>query len=40
MAVDNLRNYVPKYYYNNSPTTNGTTFSVGMSVDIDEFFKK
>ncbi len=40
MAVDNLLNYVPKYYYNNSPTTNGTTFSVGMSVDIDEFFKK
>ncbi|MCM1077820.1 MAG: TonB-dependent receptor [Bacteroides sp.] len=40
MAVDNLLNYVPKYYYNNSPTTNGTTFSIGMSVDIDEFFRK
>lgn len=40
MAVDNLFNYVPKYYYNNSPTTNGTTFSMGVSVDIDEFFNK
>lgn len=27
LAVDNLFNYVPKYYYNNSPTTNGTTLS-------------
>lgn len=40
LAVDNLFNYVPKYYYSNSPTTNGTTLSVGMSLDIDEFFKK
>ena len=40
MAVDNLLNYVPEYYYNNSPTTNGTTFSIGMSVDIDGFFRK
>ncbi|MCM1521025.1 MAG: TonB-dependent receptor [Muribaculaceae bacterium] len=36
MAVDNLFNYVPKYYYNNSPTTNGTTFSIGLSLDINE----
>lgn len=40
MAIDNLFNYVPKYYYNNSPTTNGTTFSIGVSLDIEEFFKK
>ncbi|MCM1163224.1 MAG: TonB-dependent receptor [Muribaculaceae bacterium] len=36
MAVDNLFNYVPKYYYNNSPTTNGATFSIGLSLDINE----
>lgn len=40
LAVDNLLNYVPKYYYNNSPTTNGTTVSVGISIDLDEFFRK
>ena len=40
MAVDNLFNYVPKYYYNNSPTTNGVSLSIGMSVDIDEFFNR
>lgn len=36
MAVDNLFNYVPKYYYSNSPTTNGTTFSIGLSLDIND----
>ncbi|MDE6453839.1 MAG: TonB-dependent receptor [Muribaculaceae bacterium] len=40
LSVDNLFNYVPKYYYNNSPTTNGITFAAGVSVDIEEFFKK
>lgn len=40
MAVDNLFNYVPKYYYSNSPSTTGSTFSVGMSINIDECFKK
>lgn len=40
MAVDNLFNYVPKYYYSNSPSTTGATLSVGMSVNIDECFKK
>lgn len=39
LAVDNLFNYVPKYYYNNSPTTTGTTLSAGVSIDIDRFFK-
>lgn len=38
-AVDNLFNYVPSYYYNNSPTTTGTTVSVGLSLDVDKFFK-
>lgn len=40
LAVDNLFNYVPKYYYSNSPATAGTTFSVGMSVDVEKIFKK
>lgn len=38
VAVDNLFNYVPSYYYNNSPSTTGTTVSAGLSVDIDRFF--
>ena len=37
-AIDNLFNYVPEYYYSNSPTTTGTTFSVGLSVDMDKLF--
>ena len=36
--VDNLFNYRPDYYYNNSPSTTGTTCSVGVCVNIDEFF--
>lgn len=40
LTVDNLFNYVPDYYYSNSPATTGTTFSVGVSVDIEQFFKK
>ena len=38
-TIDNLFNYVPDYYYNNSPTTTGTTFSAGISLDIDKMFK-
>lgn len=38
-TIDNLFNYIPDYYYNNSPTTTGTTFSLSLSVDIDHFFK-
>ena len=37
--VDNLFNYVPKYYYSNSPSTTGTTISAGISLDVDKFFK-
>lgn len=37
-TVDNLFNYVPDYYYNNSPATTGTTFSVGLSLDVEELF--
>lgn len=39
-AVDNLFNYVPSYYYSNSPTTLGTTLSIGVSVNIDRFFRQ
>lgn len=38
-VLDNLFNYVPDYYYSNSPATTGITFSIGISVDIDNFFK-
>ncbi len=40
LAVDNLFNYRPDYYYSNSPSTTGTTCSVGLSLDIDQMFKK
>lgn len=39
-AVDNLFNYIPEYYYSNSPATTGTTFSVGLSVDVDKYFTR
>ncbi len=38
-AIDNLFNYVPEYYYSNSPSTTGTTFSVGLSVDMEKLFR-
>ena len=38
MTVDNLFNYKPSYYYSNSPSTTGTTFSAGVSIDIDKLF--
>ena len=38
-TVDNLFNYIPEYYYSNSPATTGTTFAVGLSVDVDKYFK-
>ena len=40
LAVDNLLNYRPDYYYSNSPGTTGTTCSVGLSLDIEQLFKK
>ena len=36
--VDNLFNYVPDYYYSNSPSTTGTTISAGLSIDLDKMF--
>ena len=35
-AVDNLFNYKPKSYYYCSPLTTGTSFSIGLSVDLDK----
>jgi outer membrane receptor for ferrienterochelin and colicins len=40
MTVDNLFNYVPSYFYSNSPTTNGTTFALGVSFDVDRWFDR
>ena len=34
-AVDNLFNYKPKSYYYCSPLTMGTSFTIGLSVDLD-----
>lgn len=39
LAVDNLFNYIPSYYYSNSPYTTGTTFSAGVSINIHQLFK-
>lgn len=33
-AVDNLFNYRPSFYYANSAMTDGTTFSIGFSIDL------
>ena len=35
-ALDNLLNYKPRYYYFNSPLTDGTNLMVGIAVDIDK----
>lgn len=39
LTVDNLFNYVPSYYYSNSPSTTGTTFMAGLSLNVEELFK-
>ena len=35
-AIDNLFNYKPKTYYYSSPLTTGTSFTIGLSVDLDK----
>ena len=40
LAVDNLFDYRPRYYYSNSPSTTGTACSVGLSLDMERMFKK
>ncbi len=37
-AIDNLFGYKPKYYYLNSPITDGINFQVGLSIDVDQLF--
>ena len=37
-AVDNIFNYKPKSYYYCSPLTTGTSFSIGLSIDLDGLF--
>ncbi len=38
LALDNLFNYKPRYYYLNSPLTDGISLQVGLSVDVDRLF--
>ncbi|MBR8709584.1 TonB-dependent receptor [Bacteroides pyogenes] len=40
IAVNNLFNYVPGYYEQNSPYTRGTNLSIGVSVDVDRLLRK
>ena len=35
-AIDNIFNYKPKSYYYCSPLTTGTSFNIGLSVDLDK----
>lgn len=37
-AIDNVFGYKPKYYYLNSPITDGVNFQIGISIDIDKLF--
>ena len=37
-AIDNLFNYKPKVFYWNSPLTLGTSFNIGVTLDINELF--
>ncbi len=38
-TTDNIFNYTPDVYYNNSPSTTGTTCAIGISVDVDKMYK-
>lgn len=38
LAVDNLFDYTPDYYYSNSPATIGRTYNAGLSIDVDKLF--
>lgn len=39
ITVDNLFNYIPKYYYSSTPSTTGISFNVGLSLNIDSMCK-
>ena len=36
LAIDNLLNYRPDYYYLNAPITDGAALQAGISIDIDK----
>lgn len=38
LAVDNIMNYRPEYYYLNAPVTDGATLQAGISIDIDKLW--
>lgn len=38
VAVDNIFNYKPDYYYFNAPLTMGTNYMIGLGIDIDKIF--
>ena len=38
-TIDNIFDYVPDYYYNNSPATTGATLAATLAVDIDRLLK-
>lgn len=40
ITIDNLLNYKPKVYYWNSAPTTGRSWSVGLSLDINDFLRK
>lgn len=35
-TIDNLFNYIPDYFHTSSPATIGRTYSIGISMDIEE----
>jgi outer membrane receptor for ferrienterochelin and colicins len=39
LTADNLFNYKTPYFRNNSPTLYGTAFYIGVSMNIEEFFR-
>ena len=39
LALDNLFNYKPDYYYLNAPLTDGIRLQVGASIDVDGLFR-
>ncbi|MBR1784659.1 MAG: TonB-dependent receptor [Bacteroidales bacterium] len=40
LTLDNILNYRPAYYYNNSPATTGRTIAVSLTWDVDRSFAK
>ncbi|MCQ2236582.1 MAG: TonB-dependent receptor [Bacteroidales bacterium] len=38
-TIDNLFDYIPEYFHTSSPATIGRTYSIGLSVDIEELWK-